>query len=205
MTPRRSVFWVIGHMLCRIAATLAFDLKARGAGHMPRHGGVLLVSNHQSFLDPVLLGVPLRRPICHMARASLFKNRFFGSLIRSLHAFPVRQGEADMSAMRQSIDLLRQGNVVNVFPEGSRTRDGRIGPLMPGIGLIVRRGGVPVVPAVVRGAFEAWPIHRHWPRPWPVRIAYGPPLHLSHLKPPEIVKAIDQALHRLFEQLGDPA
>jgi len=144
-----------------------------GAHHVPESGGALIVSNHQSYLDPVLLSLALRRPLCYMARRSLFRNALFGALISALNAFPVTRGGRDVDSLREAIDRLKAGWCLVVFPEGTRTHDGKIGPIRPGVLAIARRAQVPVVPAVVEGAFEAWPRSSR-PRMHPIMVGYGP-------------------------------
>ncbi|MGH7215247.1 MAG: lysophospholipid acyltransferase family protein, partial [Tepidisphaeraceae bacterium] len=98
MSGRRSLLWRVLQSLLRIVMTVGFDMKVYGRRHVPRTGGALLVANHQSFLDPILVASHLDRPVSFMARSGLFENRYFGALIRSLHAFPVVQGKGDKSA-----------------------------------------------------------------------------------------------------------
>src|SRR6185312_9644763 len=104
--------WKFLQAICRVATTLAFDLKVYGAHRVPQEGGVLLVSNHQSYLDPVLLGVRLKRPLSYMAKSELFKHRAFAWLIRSLGAFPVKQGAGDVGAMKETIARLQEGRAL---------------------------------------------------------------------------------------------
>lgn len=199
---RRTLVWRIGYATAYPLSALLFDLKVHGAHHVPATGGVLIVSNHQSFLDPVLLGCRLRRPMSYLARHTLFEvNRFFTWLIRSLNAFPVRQGRGDVGAMKETIKRLQAGQMLNIYPEGSRTEDGEIGRIEPGAALVIRRAGVPVVPAVIHGSFESWPRGTKAPRPHPVRVMFGPPLRLEGLKPAEITALIDQTLRGMFEQI----
>ena len=127
---------------------------------MPATGGVLLVSNHQSFVDPVLTTMALHREGNYMARDSLFSNPWFGRLIGYLNAFPVRRGTADLAAIKESMRRLRQGRVLLLFPEGTRTPNGRIQPLLPGMFAIAKKTGVPIVPVFVDGMFQAWPRHQ---------------------------------------------
>ena len=89
---RPTLMWRVCKMIARPIVTFGFDLKVHGAEHVPGRGGVLLVSNHQSYLDPIVLGAFLRRPMCYLAKSELFENKYFAWLIRSLNAFPVRQG-----------------------------------------------------------------------------------------------------------------
>lgn len=197
--------WKSLRMVARVATTLLFDLKVYGVEHVPRSGGAIIASNHQSYLDPVLIGVALPRPLSYMAKSELFRNRLFARLIRSLHAFPVRQGAGDVGAMKESIRRVREGHLLNIYPEGTRTEDGRLQPILPGVALVVRRAGVPVVPAVVDGAFDAWPPHRKLPRPrrWPIIVLYGPPMDFSGLKGEAISQRIDQTFRRMLEAAAD--
>ncbi|MBN2582845.1 MAG: 1-acyl-sn-glycerol-3-phosphate acyltransferase [Planctomycetes bacterium] len=140
---------------------------------VPPSGGLLVVSNHQSYLDPILVALPIPRPFNPMARASLFRNPLFSWLIRSLYAFPVRRGSADLTAIKEAIRRLRRGEIVLVFPEGTRTRDGSIGRLQAGLVLIAQRAKVPIMPAVVDGAYECWPRQRTLPTWHPLKVGYG--------------------------------
>src|SRR5205085_495254 len=103
---------------CRPILSAAFELKVYDRHFVPRRGGVLLVSNHQSYLDPVLVALYLPRPMSFLAKSELFRHRFFAWLIRSLNAFPVRQGAGDVGAVREMIKRLREGHMLNIFPEG---------------------------------------------------------------------------------------
>jgi 1-acyl-sn-glycerol-3-phosphate acyltransferase len=137
-----------------------------------------------------------------MAKSELFTvNPVFAWLIRSLGAFPVRQGSADVGAVKEAIARLQEGDVLNVYPEGSRTEDGEIAPMEKGIGLVIRRAKVPVVPVAIDGSFDAWPKGRKMFRRWPIRLQYGPPMNLAHLDRDEIVQRVDETLRRMFEEL----
>lgn len=161
---------------------------------------MLIVSNHQSALDPVLLCVQLRRPLHYIAKSELFKNRIAAWFLRWVNAFPVRQGAGDVGAIRQTILRLKSGHLMNIFPEGARTPDGQIHQLQKGVALIIKRSGVAVIPAVIVGAYEAWPIHRRFPRMWPVRIRFGHPIDLSGMQTDEeITEAIERRLRRMFD------
>ena len=197
-----TVGYKVTRLIARLATTLLFDLKVYGTENVPRTGGLLLVSNHQSNLDPVLLGVQLPRALSYMAKSELFKvNPVFSRLIRSLGAFPVRQGSADVGAVKEAIARLQEGDVLNVYPEGSRTEDGEIAPMEKGIGLVIRRAKVPVVPVAIDGSYDAWPKGRKIFRRWPIRLQYGPPMDLTHLDRDEIVQRVDQTLRRMFDEL----
>ncbi len=210
----RSVLWRSLQAIARILVTVLFDLKIWGAEHIPRRGGALLAATHQSYLDPVLVAVKLRRPVSYMAKSSLFVDGFFGWLIRALHAFPVRQGEADIGAMKECVHRLTDGHLLNIYPEGSRSEDGEIGKIEKGIALIIRRAaGSPVIPVVIDGSFDAFPRQRGMLRAYPIRVLYGKPMMLSDRKGEEIIATLNKTYREMLtelrtrrraEQSGDP-
>lgn len=201
MKPTRT--WKFLQAICRVATTLLFDLKVFGIHRIPQQGGVLVVSNHQSYLDPVLVAVRSRRPLSYMAKSELFRFKPFVWLIRSLGAFPVRQGAGDVRAMKEAIERLQGGDALVIFPEGSRSYDGRLLPIEPGIALVVRKAKVPVVPVVLDGAYLAWPKGRRMFRAAPVRVCYGPPMDLSKLDRQQIIETIERKFHEMLSQLRD--
>jgi 1-acyl-sn-glycerol-3-phosphate acyltransferase len=144
------------------------DLRGRG--------GLLLASNHQSFFDPVLVGMALPEPICYLARSGLFETPGFGALIRALGAHPIARGRADARALKTVLRLLAEGEAVLMFPEGTRTRDGSLGRFKPGVAAIAIRAGVPVLPVCVAGVYRCWPRTRALPRPGRTAVAYGEPV-----------------------------
>ena len=203
-TPDRPGWlWKCAQALVRIWTTVFFDLKVYGVRNVPRTGGVLVVTNHQSLLDPLLLGVQHGRGMSYMAKSELFRNKAFAWLIRRLGAFPVKQGAGDVGAIRETVSRLQEGRMLNIFPEGSRTETGEIGPILPGVALVIRRvgPGVKIVPAAIHGSYQAWPKgQRYWHR-HPIRVAYGPALDVTGLKGEQIIAKIDKAIRTLFERL----
>ncbi|HEX3358301.1 MAG TPA: lysophospholipid acyltransferase family protein [Tepidisphaeraceae bacterium] len=193
--------WKTLQTIARILSTVFFDLKVEGLEYIPASGGAMIVCNHQSYLDPILMNVRLRRPLSYMAKAELFENAFMNWLLWSVGAFPVHQGTSDIAAVRKSIRRLREGWLLNIFPEGARTQTGEIGTIEKGMALIDRRAHVPVIPAVIVGAFEAWPWNRRFPKPGPVRIRFGPPMKLADLNSAEIVTRVDQTLREMFNEM----
>jgi 1-acyl-sn-glycerol-3-phosphate acyltransferase len=198
----QPIVWKIGRSLCRLLGTCLFDLKVRGLQHIPPAGGALIVCNHQSCLDPVVLSARVRRPINFMGRHQLFDaSPFYDWLLRALGAFPVHQGRRDLRAVREAIARLDAGRLVNVFPEGARTLDGNIRKIEQGFALIDRRAHVPLIPAVIAGAYEAWPIHHRFPRLRPIRVQFGPPMQVADMTPQQITAVVDQTLRRMFADL----
>lgn len=161
----RVLWWYFLHLLCVFTVGLRYQYRATGAHHIPRTGAVLFVCNHQSFLDPILVGLSgHRRQFYAMARATLFRNPFFAFLIRSLNAIPVRQGVGDTSAIRTCIKVLKGGHALLVFPEGERTIDGCTHTFAPGTMLLIKRTRPQVVPVAIEGAYNAWPRFRRRPQ-----------------------------------------
>jgi len=196
----RTLLWNCCQFGARSITSLLFDLRVQGQEYIPPTGGVLIVSNHQSCLDPVVLGAQLQRPLDYIAKSELFQNRLAARILRSLNAFPVHQGHADVSAVKETIHRLQEGHLLNIYPEGARTEDGEIARLQRGVALIVKRAKVAVIPAVIDGAFEAWPIHRKLFRPYPIRIRFGPPMTLADKEPGEIIAIIDHTLRSMFNE-----
>ncbi|HEV7301862.1 MAG TPA: lysophospholipid acyltransferase family protein [Tepidisphaeraceae bacterium] len=183
--------------VCRIATTVLFDLKVYGVHHVPDEGGALMISNHESYLDPALIGVQVRRNMTFMAKSELFEVPGFGWLIRRLGAFPVRQGKGDKGAIDETIRKLQEGHLLNVFPEGARTLDGKLGPIQKGVALIVKRAKVPIVPVMIAGSYEAWPRSKAMPQSHPVGVLYGPPIDVGGMKAEEITQLIDRTFRAM--------
>jgi len=200
---RRAWYGVL-QQVARVLFVLVFGIRVYHRRRLPRRGGVLVVANHQSFLDPVLAAVGMPRPYHPMARESLFRLAPFRWLIRSLYAFPVRRGRVDLGAVREALARLQAGAVVLMFPEGTRTRDGSIGTLHGGPVRIAVRAGVPLVPMVIDGAFEAWPRTALLPRPHTIRVACGRPVSAEDAaagEPDEVMAALRRQMLGLQAEL----
>jgi 1-acyl-sn-glycerol-3-phosphate acyltransferase len=159
---------------------------------VPLEGGVIIASNHQSFMDPPLIGLGIPRTACFLARDTLFANRYFAAVIRYLNAFPVKRGAGDVGAFKQALRLLKAGRLIILFPEGTRTDSGRVRPVQPGVIALARKAQVPIVPTAIEGAFDLWPRHARWPRVGIVRVAYGPPIHPEKLEEEPVEQSAEQ-------------
>jgi 1-acyl-sn-glycerol-3-phosphate acyltransferase len=169
-----SDLWYDGiRWLSLTGMTLAFSLRLDGVDNVPRSGPALLIANHQSFLDPLLVGIAARRHLRYLARQTLFRHRFLAWLMRSLNAVPIDQEGFARAGLKTILDQLQEGRAVLVFPEGERTHDGDIHPLRAGVHLLVKRGRAPIVPVGIAGAFTAWPRHRPLPIPAPLFLPAG--------------------------------
>jgi 1-acyl-sn-glycerol-3-phosphate acyltransferase len=145
-----------------------------------------LVINHQSFLDPLIVGLPLRRPISYLARDSLFRVPVIGWILRNTYVKPINREAASSTAIRGTLDRLEQGFLCGIFPEGTRSRDGRVGDFKPGFVALARRSNVPVYPIGVAGANEALGRGAWFLSPRRVCVVFGEPI------PAEMVKELTQ-------------
>ncbi|MEI6712966.1 MAG: lysophospholipid acyltransferase family protein [Verrucomicrobiota bacterium] len=146
-----------GYYLSRLIANCCFDYRVIGRERIPKEGGLILAMNHQSFLDPPLAGIACDREIFYLARKSLLKWPILGPLFPKLNVVPVDEGGGDMSALKTVIRVVKSGNGTVIFPEGTRSRDGKLLPAQSGLGLIVSKTKAPVVPMRIFGAYEAFP------------------------------------------------
>lgn len=191
---------------CMVRALLSimFRLRYSGAKNVPRSGGVLVVSNHQSHLDPPLVGAGCPRQMTFLARVTLFRFSPFGWLIHSLGAIPINREGSALSGIRATLQALQRGEVVLVFPEGTRSRDGDLGTFKPGLTLVARRAKVPILPVAVEGAYHAWPRSESTPRPGDVHVHYGPPIlpeQIESCSDEELANLVEQRVRECFELL----
>jgi len=171
------------YKICKILLLLIarpyFRVRIIGTGNIPKEGGVLFVSNHASFLDPPLIGMCVSRDVNYMAKEELFQNPVISWILRRIHAHPIKRGGADRKGIQYCRKILQKGGALAVFPEGTRTRDGRIGEMKPGsVMMISGMPDVSVVPVYVRGTYEALPRGRYFPRPARVSIRFGAPFKI---------------------------
>jgi 1-acyl-sn-glycerol-3-phosphate acyltransferase len=169
-TPVLDVFRPSVHALCRAY----FKLDLRGTEHIPTKGPLIIVPNHQTFADPPLVTIAVRRPIHYMAWNRLFAIPVFATLIRRLRAFPVEIEASGGRAVREAVRLLRAGEALMIFPEGGRTLDGRLQPFKLGAFRLAVTHATPVLPVTIAGAWETWPAQRRLPRRGRVTITYHP-------------------------------
>ena len=160
-----------------------FRWRVFNAERVPLTGAVILASNHASFLDPPLVGSGLHRGINYLARESLFRFPGIGALLRSWNSVPVDRDGGGAAGLKAILDRLLAGGAIILFPEGTRTRDGKLQPARSGIGLMVIKSDAPVVPVRTFGTFEAYGRHVKFPRPRPVAVKYGRPMHFENCGP----------------------
>jgi 1-acyl-sn-glycerol-3-phosphate acyltransferase len=175
--PRRF-FYVFVKNLFRVAFTLYNRLEVRGAENIPANETVIAASNHASFLDPPLIGSVFPGRLRYLAKESLFRVPLLGFFIRALGAVPVTREDSQRSGavMKLLIGLLKEGESVLLFPEGSRTPDGRLKPLEAGAAYLSVKTGVPALPVYVEGSFKAWPRGGAFPRPSKITLRIAAPI-----------------------------
>lgn len=184
-------FWKrLFYYICRAA----FRLKIEGREHELAAGPLIVAGNHASLLDPPLVGMCLRRQSAYMAKEELFAVPILGPWLRSTGSFPVRRGAPDRKAIRRSLEVLERGGVLVIFPEGTRSLDGRLRDPEPGAAMIALRTGVPVLPAAVVNSHRILPKGARWPRFEQITVRFGPPLAV-----PKIEGRLD---HATMEQWG---
>jgi 1-acyl-sn-glycerol-3-phosphate acyltransferase len=192
-------FW-LARWFCRVFCMLFFRLHFLGLKNIPKKGAFILVCNHQSYLDPVFCGIPLKRHLFFLARDTLFNNWFFGRLLASVNSIPVRRGQADLTAFKKVIAKLNDGNALCLFPEGTRTTDGKIAPFKAGLGLLCRRSAPYVLPVVVDGPFEAWPRHKKIFSPGTIVVSYGKalsPEQIKNMNDSELTERLTRSLRQM--------
>jgi len=171
---RRNVVWGVCQVVLQWFCGLLLRYRARGFESLPSESGALLLANHQSNFDPLLVGVPLSRPVSFVARSTLFLIPFVGWLLRRTYVVPIDREAARGGAIREMVARLDHGFLVGMFPEGTRTNDGEIGEFKPGFISLVRRSRRPIVAVGIAGAFESYPRGR-LPRPGRIRVVFGEP------------------------------
>jgi len=173
----RTAWW-----LSRQVARWVYRTRVEHVDRIPPLGPVILASNHASLADPPLIGGSVPRAVCFLARDTLFQIPLLGWYIRRLNAVPVNRDGGGGAGLKAILDRLQAGSAILLFPEGTRSADGRLGPARSGIGLTVIKSGAPVIPIRLHGTYEAWGRHRRLPGPGRFRVVVGEPLQFDALR-----------------------
>lgn len=160
----------------RLVGTVCFRLRWEGSEHFPKTGGALICSNHQSYFDPILVGLTCNRRMNYLARDTLFHSPVLAPLIRYLDAIPIDREGGGLAGLKETLRRLKAGEQVLIFPEGTRTSDGEVLPLKPGFCAVARRSKTPLVPVGVDGAHQAWPRTSKFPRFGRMAVVIGEPM-----------------------------
>jgi 1-acyl-sn-glycerol-3-phosphate acyltransferase len=176
--PGANWFYFLSRAVAGFFCWCLFRPTRQGVEKVPESGGFLLAVNHSSLLDPVMAGTNLKRPLAYMARSTLFRPAPIGMALRGMNALPLEREGVGISAFRSVIDHLSRGGGVLVFPEGTRSRSGRLGRFKGGVVKLARMSGVPVVPAMIVGSDRALGRGQWLPRTVPLEIRFGDPIDL---------------------------
>ena len=180
---------------------VAFRLRVKGIDNIPREGGVLVAPNHVSYLDPILAGCCIRRRTFYMARESLFRAPLFAAVMRWSNAFPVRRGRPAPGSFKRALSVLRSGDVLVMFPEGTRSETGRVQEGQRGFGMVASLAGVPVVPVYIAGAFDAMPRGTRRVRFVRVTVEYGEPIMLAPKETGKRDRRYEEACGRVIQEI----
>lgn len=190
-----------GHIMAGL--TLGFSLRWEGGRNIPQRGPALLISNHESFIDPIAIGLTTTRQLCYLARKTLFTPSF-GWFLRSVNCVPVDQEGVAKEGLKTILRLLGEGRAVLVFPEGERTTTGEMLPLKPGIQLLIKRARAPIIPVGIAGAFHAYPRGRVLPTPAPLFLPAGKgTIALSVGKPLDAHHYVDLPREQMLTELRE--
>jgi 1-acyl-sn-glycerol-3-phosphate acyltransferase len=186
-----------------VLASLFYRHKVYGKNHIPA-GGAMIASNHCSFLDPQLVGISCRDQIHFLARDTLFAFRPFGWLLRQLNTHPVHRGKGNLGTLKMTMELLRSGKKVVIFPEGKRSPDGELQKGQLGIGMLVQRTGCRIIPVYTHGTFEAWNNKRKFPKLFgKTACVFGTPIEYSESLAEDKKEAQAEIVDKIMEKISE--
>ncbi len=181
-TPPMGLWYGFTCAVTRLLFRALFNERCHGLENIPKTGGVVIASNHVSFLDPHAVGSVIPRAVFYLARRTLFDREPLGALLRSWNVVPVDlSGKPDISGIKAILGRLERGYAVLLFPEGTRSPDGNFQSAKAGVGLLAAKAGVPVVPARVFNAHKLWPKGQRWPKPGQLDVVYGRPVDYNQM------------------------
>ncbi|MBQ7454792.1 MAG: 1-acyl-sn-glycerol-3-phosphate acyltransferase [Selenomonadaceae bacterium] len=170
------MFYKIFRVLCRFWYGIIFRTRVIGAENIPAEGAFILAANHVSNWDPPFLGAFIDREICYMGKEELFKNPVMAWICRQLHVFPVKRGAADKTAIKTAVKILKDGKCLGIFPEGTRSKTGKLGKAEAGISLIAAMTKSPIIPAAIVGTEKIFSREKFLPQ---LAVVYGTPIKFS--------------------------
>jgi len=179
---RKGLGYFLGWWFFRLYTRLYHRRKVFNVERVPPTGGVILAANHLSYIDPPLIGCSTRRVIYYLARESAFKNTIGGAILRSWNSIPVDRDGSGAKGLRTILERLNEGRAIMMFPEGTRSPDGKQQVVQSGIGLMIAKSNAPVIPVRVFGTYEAYGRHHTVPRPKRVKVKFGAPLAFKELR-----------------------
>ena len=170
------LFYQIFKLLCRIVFGIIFRTKIIGAENVPKKNAFILAANHVSNWDPPFLGTFISRTVNYMGKEELFKNPIMAAICHGLNVFPVKRGTADKNAIKTAVKILKSGKCLGIFPEGTRSKTGKIGKAESGVSLIAAMTKVPIIPAAIVNTEKIFSVDLKFPR---LAVVYGEPINFS--------------------------
>ena len=198
-----TIVYNIFYNLAKLLARMMFSMRVIHQERMVESGPLLIAVNHSSFFDPPLAGICSERGVYYLARKTLLKWPFFGPLFPAMNVIPVERDGNDMSALREVIKKVKDGNAVLLFPEGTRSVDGHLQPARAGIGLVIAKTGAPVLPMRIFGAYEAFPKNARRFQLSQITVVIGEPSYFSEEEISHTSRETYQVLsNRVMEAIG---
>lgn len=195
------MFYKIFKMLCRIWFGTILGTKVIGVENIPKDGAFILAANHVSNWDPPFLGTFMEREVCYMGKEELFKNPIMAAICRGLHVFPVKRGAADKTAIKTAVKILKDGKCFGIFPEGTRSKTGKLGKAEPGVSLIAAMTKAPIIPAAIINTEKIFSKEKFFPR---LAVVYGTPLKFTgSTKDKEALAEFAQSIMNEIAKLKD--
>ena len=177
-----SLLYRFIRLIVRPLLDILGHLESRGTENIPKHGGVVLVSNHLSYVDPVIISAATDRVLHFIGAEETFRIPIFGRLVTQLNGFPVKRGTPDRGALKEALSRLKTGKALLVFPEGTRSPDGTLGEIKTGVSFIIHHSDVPTIPVFLNGAEHFMPRGAKFIRPTQLSVTFGAPLDFTTLK-----------------------
>jgi 1-acyl-sn-glycerol-3-phosphate acyltransferase len=201
-----NIVYRIVHFLTRTFFKLYGQWELIDYHNLPRTGAVIAAPNHISYLDPEMIGSAITRECAFMARHDLWEHKFLAWLLPKLGSFPVNRDKPDRSAIRSAFDALDRGLCLVIFPEGTRSKDGKLQAAEPGLALIVQKSGAPVVPIAVIGSNEMLPVGAKGLTRTKLKLVFGSPIQFSpHDSREEILRGVMCGISDLLNNHGVPS
>ncbi|MGP4041354.1 lysophospholipid acyltransferase family protein [Gracilibacillus sp. D59] len=166
-------FYQFAKTVVKMVLQPKYKVKKVGIDNIPKEGPVIICSNHISNYDPPIVGITCPRPIHFLAKEELFKNKIFAFILNNVNAFPIKRGMKDRNALRKGLEVLKEGNVLGLFPEGTRSKNGEIKRGLAGAGFFALRSKATVIPCAIVGSYKSKE---------PLIVIYGKPVDLEPLK-----------------------
>lgn len=180
-------------MVCTFILIIFGSRKVEGRKFIPTQGSLIVVCNHRSYWDPVLVGCAMKRQVHFMAKAEIFAYPILKNILNMVHAFPIKRGQSDRTALRTAINLLKEDRVIGIFPEGTRSKTEELLPFKPGVSMMAYKAGCPVLPMAVinsKKVLLGW-----W---YPVKVVIGEPIYF----PPHDQRPSGEALEKMSEKIS---